>query len=478
MTDFLNYIGGAWVAGPNTIENVNPSDLSDLIGQFASADGAQTDEAIDAAYSAFSSWRYSSIQQRFDVLDKIGSEILARKDELGTMLAREEGKTLAEAIGEVQRAGQIFKFFAGEALRIRGDSLASVRSDITVQVERESVGVVGIITPWNFPIAIPAWKIAPALAFGNTVVFKPAGLVPASAWNLADIISRSGLPDGVFNMLIGTGSTVGNAILTNPKVKAVSFTGSTDIGSRVAQICSDRGAKFQLEMGGKNPLIVSSSADIDLAVECAINGAFFSTGQRCTASSKLIVDSSVLPQFTDGMLSRLSELNVGNALAPDTHIGPVVSPEQLRQNLDYIEIGKAEGATLAFGGEALSLQRQGYYMSPALFVETSSEMRINQEEMFGPIATIIQANGFDHALELANQTQYGLCAGLCTTALSEAKRFQKMSQAGMTMINLPTAGVDYHVPFGGIKDSSYGQREQGSYAIDFYTNIKTTYLNA
>ncbi|MGZ9021593.1 MAG: aldehyde dehydrogenase family protein, partial [Rhodoplanes sp.] len=309
-----NFVAGEWVEGVAVNRDVNPSNLDDVVGEYASADAAQTEAAIDAAHAAFPAWAMASPEVRSDALDRVGAELLARKDELGRLLAREEGKTLPEAVGEMVRAGRVFKFFAGEALRVTGDRLASVRPGVDVEVTREPEGVVGLITPWNFPIAIPAWKIAPALAFGNCVVFKPADLVPGSAWALADIISRAGLPAGVFNLVMGPGSVVGNAIVRASKVRAVSFTGSVDVGRRLACDLVARGAKVQLEMGGKNPLVVLDDADLGIAVNCSVNGAFFSTGQRCTASSRLIVQDGIHDRFVAALTERVAALKVGDAL--------------------------------------------------------------------------------------------------------------------------------------------------------------------
>ena len=478
MSTFQNYIDGQWVKADAAIKNINPSNTDDVVGEYARADTAQADAAIAAAAEASKTWRHSGLQQRFDCLDAIGSEILARKDELGRLLAREEGKTLPEATGEVIRAGQIFKFFSGEALRIQGEHINSVRPGVEVEITREAVGVVGIITPWNFPIAIPAWKIAPALAYGNTVVFKPAELVPGSAWALSDIIARSGLPDGVFNLVMGSGREIGQAMLDDKRINAVSFTGSVNTGGAVAAACSQRGAKYQLEMGGKNPLIVLADADIDNAVACALNGAFFSTGQRCTASSRLIVEASVHDQFVDALKTKVESLTVGDALAEGTQIGPVVDQRQLDQNVRYVDIGKEEGADLLCGGELLERETPGFYMAPALFAGTNNDMRVNREEIFGPVATVIKAVDIDEAIALANDTEFGLSAGVCTTSLGAATKFKRESRAGMVMVNLPTAGVDYHVPFGGTKGSSYGAREQGRYAAEFYTTVKTAYIGA
>jgi aldehyde dehydrogenase (NAD+) len=472
---YKNYINGEWVSAENAVANVNPSDTSDIVGEYAQADAAQAETAIAQAAAAFPEWSNSGIQQRFDSLDFIGTELLARKEELGNLLAREEGKTLPEGIGEAARAGQIFKFFAGEVLRLNGEIVPSVRPGISVEITREPVGVIGVITPWNFPIAIPAWKIAPAIAYGNCVVFKPASLVPGSAWALTEIISRSGLPGGVFNLLMGGGGVVGNAILHNDNIAGVSFTGSVGTGSSVAAACSERGAKFQLEMGGKNPLVVLADADIEVAIDCAVNSAFFSTGQRCTAASRLIVEASLHDEFVAKLQQSIDRLTVDDARKPGTSIGPVVDQSQLNQNLEYIDIGRKEGATLVGGGELLARDTNGFYMSPALFTDTENDMRINQEEIFGPVASVIKVADEEQAIAVANDTQFGLSAGVCTTSLRSASRFKRYSQAGMVMVNLPTAGVDYHVPFGGTKGSSVGSREQGSYAAEFYTKVKTAY---
>jgi acyl-CoA reductase-like NAD-dependent aldehyde dehydrogenase len=473
-----NFIGGEWVEGARTVPNINPSDTSDVIGEYAQADDAQARQAIAAARAAFPKWSTSTPQQRFDALDFIGSEILARKAELGDLLSREEGKTLAEGIGEATRAGQIFKFFAGEALRIPGEKLASIRPGVDVEITREPVGVVGIITPWNFPIAIPAWKVAPALAYGNCVVLKPAELVPGSAWAIAEIASRSGLPPGVFNLVMGKGSVVGEAFVDDARVDAISFTGSVPTGKRLAASAIGRMAKLQLEMGGKNPLVVLDDADLAIAVECAVQGAFFSTGQRCTASSRLIVTAGIHDRFVEAVTKRMQSLVIGDARHKDTHIGPVVDQSQFDQNLRYIEIGRGEGVKIAHGGEKLERATPGFYMSPALLTGATGAMRVSREEIFGPVASVIRVKDYDAALALANDTEFGLSAGICTTSLKHATHFKRHVQAGMVMVNVPTAGVDYHVPFGGRKGSSYGSREQGRYAVEFFTTVKTAYTFA
>ena len=478
---FKNFIGGEWLDGPKTSRNINPSDTRDLVGEYAQADAAQARQAIAAAHAAFPAWSLSTPQQRFDILDAAGSEILARRNELGELLAREEGKTLPEAIGEVARAGNIFKFFAGEALRPGGEMMPSVRPNVGVEITREALGVIGLITPWNFPIAIPAWKIAPALAYGCCVVFKPAELVPGSAWALAEILSRSGLPGGVFNLVMGRGSEVGAVMLSDERVSGISFTGSVPTGQKVAAACVSRMAKFQLEMGGKNPMIVLDDADLGVAVNCAIQSGFFSTGQRCTASSRLIVTEGIHDRFIAAMVERMKTLKIDDARKAGTDIGPVVDQTQLGQDLEYVGIAQAEGARLAHGGlvqETGSDGQPGFYMTPALITETSADMRINREEVFGPVVSVMRAKNYEEALAFANDTPFGLASGIATTSLKHATHFKRHAQAGMAMVNLPTAGVDYHVPFGGRKGSSYGPREQGRYAAEFYTTVKTAYTQA
>ncbi|MFT3673628.1 aldehyde dehydrogenase family protein [Aestuariivirga sp.] len=472
-----NYIAGEWIEGASAKDNINPSDVSDVVGTYAQADAAQTLAAIAAAKAALPGWSATTPQQRADILEAIGVELLARKDEIGRLLAREEGKPLANGVAETMRAAQIFKFFAQEALRVDGVAVPSVRPGVDITITREPVGVVGLICPWNFPIAIPAWKMAPALAYGNTVVFKPADLVPACAWALTDIAQRAGLPKGVLNLVMGRGSVVGQAMLNSRDVNAISFTGSVQTGGRVAQACAARGAKFQLEMGGKNPLVVLNDANLDAAVAGAVDGAFFQTGQRCTASSRLIVESKIHDAFVEKVVTAIKALKVDHALKDGTQVGPVVDESQLKQDEMYIDIGRKEGE-LAWGGERLNRDTKGHYLSPALIINTKNDMRINREEVFGPVASVIKVDSYDEALAVANDTDFGLSSGIYTTSLKAATDFRKKSQAGMVMVNLPTAGVDYHVPFGGRKGSSFGPREQGRYAAEFYTSVKTAYVLA
>jgi acyl-CoA reductase-like NAD-dependent aldehyde dehydrogenase len=471
-------IGGDWRATSNGSRNINPSDISDVVGEFSEAGLPEVQDAIQAATEAAPSWGLTTPQQRHDILRKAGDEILRRNYEIGKELSREEGKTLAEGIAETVRAGQIFHFFAGETLRQVGDRLASVRPDIGIEVTREPVGVVGIITPWNYPIAIPAWKIAPALCFGNTVIFKPAELAPSTAWTLVDILHRAGSPAGVINLVFGQGPIVGQELVRSERISAITFTGSDATGRRIAEACLPSMKKLQLEMGGKNPLVILDDADLDQAIECAVDGAFFSTGQRCTASSRLIVTEGIHGRFVEGVTERVRQLRVGHALRPETEIGPVIDKAQFEQNQKYLNIARRQGGSLRVGGEPVTTDTQGYFMQPALVTDTTNDMTINREEVFGPVASVIRVRDYDEALSVANDTDFGLCAGICTQSLKHAVHFKRHAEAGMIMVNLPTAGVDYHVPFGGRKSSSYGPREQGGYAKEFFTTTKIAYTKA
>ncbi|MEM8691239.1 MAG: aldehyde dehydrogenase family protein [Pseudomonadota bacterium] len=471
-----NLIGGEWITSSSGVENINPSNTNDLIDIFAQSGRAEAEQAVAAAASAFEDWSLSPVQQRHDILKDIGDTILARKAEIGEMLAREEGKILPEAIAETERAGRIFLFFAAEALRLTGELLPSVRPGVSVEVTREPVGPVGLVTPWNFPIAIPAWKIAPALCFGNSVVFKPAEQVPGTAWILAEIIDKSRLPKGVFNLVIGPGPVVGQAILDAPEIRAVSFTGSQVTGRIVAEACLRQNRKFQVEMGGKNPLVVVDDADLEVATDAALDGAFFSAGQRCTASSRLIVTDGIHARFVERLTEKVRALKVGPALDPMSQMGPVVDQTQLDQDMSFIEGARRDGANLRVGGERVECATPGFFLAPTLFTDTDPAMRINREEVFGPVATVIRVRDYDHALDLANDTPFGLTAGICTTSLKFSQHFKRHAQAGMVMVNLPTAGVDYHVPFGGTKASSMGPREQGQAAAEFFTTLKTAYV--
>lgn len=468
-------INGEWITTSHATENINPSDITDTIDAYAQGGVSDAQNAIEAAAKAAAQWGLSTPQQRHDILKKVGDELFVRKEEIGRLLSREEGKTHSEGIAETNRASQIFDFFAGEALRLTGDKVPSVRPGVEVDITREPVGVVGIISPWNFPIAIPAWKIAPAICYGNAVVMKPAELVPGCSWVLSDILHRAGIPAGVFNLVMGPGRVVGQELLENPLVDAISFTGSVGTGERVGEACMRHKRKVQLEMGGKNPFVLLDDADLDVAVECVVNGAFYSTGQRCTASSRIIVTEGIHNRFVEAVIERVRNLIVDDALKPGTDIGPVVDETQLKQDLDYVSIARSQGGNIRIGGEAVSREKNGFYFQPALITDTENNMRINREEVFGPVASVIRVKDYDEALHVANDTEFGLSSGIATTSLKYASHFKRHAQAGMVMVNLPTAGVDYHVPFGGTKGSSYGSREQGSYAKEFFTTVKTAY---
>jgi acyl-CoA reductase-like NAD-dependent aldehyde dehydrogenase len=473
---FKNLIGGTWSDTASHRDIHSPADLGDLIGHSASSTSQDVERAVVAARGAFPVWSRMNPQVRGDILDRIGTTILAREEEIGRLLSREEGKTLREARGEVQRAGRIFRFFASETLRAVGDLLPSIRANVSIEVRREPIGVIGLITPWNFPIAIPAWKVAPALAYGNCVILKPAETTPASAFILAEIIEGAGCPAGVFNLLLGSGSLIGPALTGHPEVDAISFTGSQQVGGQIAQACALNLKKFQLEMGGKNPLVVLDDADVDVAVAVAIDGGFFQTGQRCTASSRVIVTAGIHDRFVDKFLAATRTLVVGHPHDEHSMIGPVASERQLQSNLGYVAQGRAEGAELLFGGDLLERRARGWYMAPAVFAGATTDMTIARDEIFGPVVSILTVDDRDEALAVANDTPFGLSGGVVTRSLADAQFFKDRLRCGMVMVNLPTAGVELHAPFGGLRASSMGAREQGPYAREFYTGVKTVYV--
>lgn len=472
------YINGEWQAGVNTVANINPSDITDTIGEFAQASSDQVKDAIAAARQAQPKWEATPLENKQSILQAIGDEMIARCDELGTLLSLEEGKPFAEGRGEIYRAGQFFHYYAAEVLRQIGDNAASVRPGVKVEVTREAVGVVAIISPWNFPTATAVWKIAPALAFGNTVIWKPANLTPASAVALAEIIHRQGMPEGTFNLLLGGGSSVGDALINSTDIDAVSFTGSVPTGRKVAAATAPNFIRCQLEMGSKNALVIAEDADLQVAIDAAVAGAFGGSGQKCTASSRLIVMDSIHDAFVEGVIAKMKTLKVGHALDDGIFMGPVVDDKQLASNMDWIEKAKQSGANLAFGGERLEMPHDGYYMSPTLFTETDNSWDINQEEVFAPLACVMRVKDLDEAIAMTNDTRFGLTGGIITQSLRSSAMFKEKVQAGCVMVNLATAGTDYHVPFGGRKQSSFGPREQGQYAKEFYTIVKTAYQKA
>ena len=475
---YNNLIGGEWVPGADPIANINPSDVTDTIGLYAQATAAQLDHAVAVAKDAQREWQKTGLEQRQQVLDAVGRELMDRSEELGRLLSREEGKPLAEGKGEVFRAGQFFCYYAAEVLRQIGETADSVRPGIEIDIRREPMGVVAVISPWNFPIATASWKIAPALAYGNVVIWKPANQTPASAWALAEILTRVGLPMGTFQLLMGPGAAIGNALVGHRDVDAVTFTGSYAVGRQVAAAVAGNLGKYQLELGSKNALLVMDDADLDLAVAAAVSGGYSGTGQKCTASSRLLVHSAVHDAFVDRLADALKSMKVGPALAPQTQMGPVVSDTQLAANLRWMGQIKQSGARIVYGGERITLEQDGFYMTPALISESTNDMPFNREEMFGPIAAVQRIESYEEGLAVANDTDYGLVAGIFTASLARATHFRRHIQTGCVTVNLPTAGTDYHVPFGGRKNSSSGPREQGRAAAEFYTQVKTAYIRA
>jgi aldehyde dehydrogenase (NAD+) len=473
-----NLIAGEWLAGEGEIENVNPSDLSDIVGMFAQADAAQLEATLDRGRTAQAEWAAYGMERKQAVLMAIGNELMARAEELGTLLSREEGKPLAEGRGEVFRAGQFFTYYAAECLRQLGENADSVRAGVEVDVRREPVGVVAIISPWNFPTATASWKIAPALCYGNAVVWKPANVTPASAVALAEIIDRQDIPKGLFSLVMGAGRTIGQRLVESPKINAISFTGSVPVGRGIATAAVQNFTKIQAEMGSKNALAVMDDADLDLAVALALGGAFGGSGQKCTASSRLVVHAGIHDDFVEKLVAGATAMKVGHAMDEGVQMGPIVSEEQLAENLKYVELGRFEGAELACGGVRLDMPHQGYYMSPGVFLNTTNAMRINREEMFAPLTSVIKVDSYEEALATVNDTNFGLTSGIVTQNLARATHFRRNARTGVVTVNLPTAGTDYHVPFGGRGDSSYGPREQGKAAAEFYTTVKTAYISA
>ncbi|SDG00617.1 aldehyde dehydrogenase (NAD+) [Sinosporangium album] len=470
---YLNLVDGRWVDGERR-PNTNPARPGEVVAEYARAEPADVQAAVDAAGRAQPGWASTPVGRRMEILDRIGTTILGRVEELAVLLSREEGKLLGEARAEVTRAGQTFRYYAHQLLQPQGELYPSTRERVYAEVRRRPLGVVGVITPWNYPWAIPAWKVAPALAYGNAVVLKPAELVTASAGELARIIAGSGLPPGVFNLVMGSGRTVGEELLTSARIDGITFTGGTATGRHVAQQCIAHGNKrFQLEMGGKNPLVVLDDADLSIAVRCALDGSFFSTGQRCTASSRLIVQAGVHDRFVDALTKATQALRVGDPLDEHSRLGPVASADQLTQNLEYVEIGRREGATVVAGGQHTA--DEGQFMRPTLFVDARNDMRLAREEIFGPVSCVIRVDGFDEAVGVANDTPFGLSSGIITTSLSAAERFKSLSRSGIVTVNLSTAGTELHLPFGGSGASNHGPREQGVYARDFYTVPVTCY---
>ena len=474
---FRNYINGEWVDGP-TFENRNPANTDEIVGLFVKGTGDDVHRAADAAQAAFAGWANMPGPARGALLFKVADILEKKFDQLGEEMCREEGKTLPEAKGEVRRAINIFRYFGSEGSRLPGHLVPSERDRVHMFAIRKPIGVIGLINPWNFPIAIPAWKLAPALICGNTVIIKPASVSPLSSWRIVEACHEAGIPKGVVNFIAGSGEEIGKALVTAKPLKAISFTGSCEIGEWIHTEASKRRLRIQLEMGGKNPTIVLADADFKSAVENVVNAAFFSTGQKCTATSRAIVEESIYDKFVEAVAERMSKLKVGNGMEPGIDIGPAVDQGQLETDLKYIEIGKQEGARLVAGGNRLTggAYDKGYFVEPTLFADVTETMRIAQEEVFGPVLAVMKAKDFTDALRIANNIPFGLSASVQTTNLSRVFEFVYGAEAGLLTINLPSAGVEYQLPFGGTKDSSFGPKEQGPAALDFYSDYKTVYL--
>ena len=468
-------IDGRWRDAERWEPNRNPSDLGDVIGHYAWASVAQAEEALAAARRALKGWSRSNPQLRSDLLRKAANALYDRTDALATLMAREEGKTIKDARGEVIRAAQIFHYYSGESVRRHGGFFPSLRDGINIIVDYEPIGVVSLITPWNFPLATPAWKIAAALAYGNTVVFKPSEVTPGCSVALTEILIEAGVPSGVFNLVMGSGAELSDALIAG--ANGVSFTGATPIGRSVLERAARTMTKVQLELGGKSPLVVLDDASLDQAVQVAFDGAFPQTGQRCTASSRLIVTRGIHDAFVEQLTQKAMAVRVGHALEPSTEIGPVATEAQLAKDLRFVAEAKKEGADLLCGGERLQRPTEGYYFAPALFAKTTNDMRINREEVFGPVAAIIRVDDLDEAIAVARDADYALSSAICTTSLTAAEKFRRESSAGMVVINAPTSGAEYHVPFAGRAPSGYGAPEQGTATADFFTDVKTTYVN-
>ena len=475
-----NLIDGEWTPARSgrTFQDVNPADTSDVVGELQASDAVDADDAVEAAVRAFPGWAKTPAPVRGKFLLKAAQALEARLDEVADLLAREEGKTIGEARGETTRAVRILEYFGGEGARLGGETVPSERDRVFMYTQRQPLGVVALITPWNFPIAIPAWKLAPALVSGNTVVLKPASQAPLTSLKLVGILQGAGLPKGVLNYVTGSGGSLGTPLVAHPKVRAVSFTGSDAVGREIAQVAAKRLARTQLEMGGKNPTIVLRDADLDTAVECTLNAAFYSTGQRCTATSRAIVEKAIVGPFLERLVERTKALRIGDPRDPATQLGPAIDAGQLDTTLRYLELGKTEGARLVYGGERLTdggLGR-GHFMRPAIFSGVDSRSRLAQEEVFGPLLAVLEVDDFDQAVETANAVRFGLSASICTKDLSRALDYVQRAEAGVIMVNLPSAGIEYQIPFGGVKDSSSGPREQGGAAVEFYTETKTVYV--
>ena len=481
MDTYRNFINGKWVesSSSRTAPNINPANIDDTLGTVRQATREEARAAVDAAANAFRGWRSTPAPTRGRIVAKAARLLEENKEELAQLLTREEGKTIAESRGELQRSINVAEFCAGEARRLNGETIPSELPLNFAYTIKQPIGVVAVVTPWNFPVAIPIWKIAPALVAGNSVVFKPASITPATAVRITEIFAAAGIPPGVLNLVLGSGSEAGDEIINHPAVKAISFTGSNGVGIRLYEQASRRGAKVQCEMGGKNPVIVLEDADMDRAVESTAQGAFGSSGQRCTATSRAVVVDQVADEFVARIAKRAETMRLGPGADPQTEMGPSVDESQFKTVLSYIDIGREDGATLVCGGSRATDDGldKGYFVKPAVFDHVTADMRIAREEIFGPVLSVLRVKDFDQAMEVANDCEYGLSSSIFTNDAARIFRFVDDIETGMTHINSPTTGGEAHVPFGGIKATGIGDREQGSTALDFYTDLKVVYVD-
>ena len=477
---YHNFIDGEWVEASTgqTFENCNPADTRDIVGIFQRSAKADVDAAVDAARRAFLKWRLVPAPRRAEIIYRAAEMLFERKEDYARDMTREMGKVLKETRGDVQEAVDTAYYMAGEGRRLFGPTTPSELPNKFAMAVRHPLGVCGMITPWNFPMAIPSWKLLPALVCGNTCVIKPAQDTPLSTFNLVRVLADAGVPKGVVNIVSGFGGEAGAPMLEHPEVRAVSFTGSTAVGRTIGTTAAKSFKHCSLELGGKNPMIVLNDANLDLAIEGALWGGFGTTGQRCTATSRIIVEKGVYRDFVDRLVERARKLRIGNGLDETTDMGPAINEKQLQSDLEYVEIGTGEGAKLRCGGNRLDKgdYQYGFFMEPTIFTDVDPKMRIAQEEIFGPVLAVMRAKNFDHAMEIANGIPFGLSASIQTTNVSRVFEFVYRMEAGLLTVNLPSAGVEYQLPFGGTKESSFGPKEQGPAALEFYSDYKTVYL--
>ncbi|HKP46351.1 MAG TPA: aldehyde dehydrogenase family protein [Pyrinomonadaceae bacterium] len=481
MDNYRNFINGKWIESTSsrTVQNINPANTDDVIGVIKQATRDEARAAVEAAAAAFDGWRRTPAPARGRIVARAARLLEENKEELARILTREEGKTLAESRGELQRSINVADFCAGESRRMNGETIQSELPANFAYTIKQPLGVVACVTPWNFPVAIPVWKIAPALVAGNAVVFKPASLTPATAVRIVEIFAEAGIPPGVINLVLGSGSEAGDEIINHPAVKAVSFTGSNQVGIRLYEEVSRRGAKVQCEMGGKNPVVILEDADLDLAVESTAQGAFGSSGQRCTATSRAVVVNDVADEFVERIAKRARSMKIGDGMDEKTEMGPSVDENQFKTVLEYVGIGREDGATLVCGGERATGDGlgKGLFVQPTVFDHVTPDMRVAREEIFGPVLSVLRVRDFDEAMRVANDTEYGLSSSIFSNDAVRIFRFVDEIETGMTHINSPTTGGEAHIPFGGIKGTGIGDREQGSTALDFYTELKVVYVD-